>query len=71
MTRNEIETALDQGRLQAHMSNGNWWDVRRNGSTKTWKTRPTEFRIPVKMGLRSCDYIDQNNMNQEDVWRIK
>lgn len=26
---------------------------RRNGSTQTWKTRPGEFRIPVKYGLRS------------------
>ena len=78
MTRIEIETALDEGRLQAQMVNGNWWDVRRNGQTKTWKTRPTEFRIPVKMGCKSlmlryfgCDYIDQNNMNWEDCWRVK
>jgi hypothetical protein len=32
---------------------------RRNGKTKTWKTRPTEFRIPVKFGLRSYDYISE------------
>lgn len=24
---------------------------RRNGKTQTWKTRPGEFRIPVKHGL--------------------
>lgn len=24
---------------------------RRNGATKTWKTRPGEFRIPIKHGL--------------------
>jgi hypothetical protein len=28
----------------------NW---RRNGATQTWKTRPAEFRVPVKYGLRS------------------
>lgn len=38
--------------------NGNRWhvafqrfNVRRTGMTKRWKTRPTEFRIPVKFGL--------------------
>lgn len=25
---------------------------RRNGATQTWKTRPTEFRIPVKYGFK-------------------
>jgi hypothetical protein len=25
---------------------------RRNGATQTWKTRPGEFRVPVKYGLR-------------------
>src|SRR4051812_18711870 len=27
----------------------NW---RRNGATQTWRTRPAEFRIPVKYGMR-------------------
>lgn len=26
---------------------------RRNGATQTWKTRPGEFRIPVKYGIRT------------------
>ena len=34
---------------------------RRNGATKTWKTRPAEFRVPVKFGMRSHTYIDQGN----------
>ena len=29
---------------------------RRNGATKTWATRPDDFRLPVKHGLR--DYAD-------------
>lgn len=51
MTRTEMETALDGGRLFARMNSGNWWKLRRNGKTKTWKTRPKEFRIPVKAGI--------------------
>lgn len=32
-----------------------------NGKCKTWKTRPGEFRLPVKYGLRECFYIDNSN----------
>jgi len=35
-----------------------------NGQCKTWKTRPEEFRLPVKYGLKQCFYIDQNNANE-------
>ena len=35
--------------------------VRRNGQTKTWQTRPDEFKIPVKYGLKRYGYIDHNN----------
>lgn len=34
---------------------------RRNGQTKVWKTRPDEFRVPVKYGLRDYTYIDHDN----------
>jgi hypothetical protein len=36
---------------------------KRNGKTKYWKTRPNEFKIPVKHGLYDYFYIDQNNCN--------
>jgi len=32
---------------------------RKNGAVKTWKTRPGEFRVPVKHGLKNCDYITE------------
>lgn len=31
---------------------------RRNGVTKTWVTRPDEFQVPIKYGLRDCSYIN-------------
>jgi hypothetical protein len=34
---------------------------RRNGETKTWKTRPDEFRVPIKYGMRSCSYLTNWN----------
>jgi len=36
------------------------WVYRRNGATKTWKTHPADFKIPVKRGLREYGYITQN-----------
>ncbi len=40
---------------------------RRNGKTKTWKTRPNEFKIPVKYGLYEYFYITENNCHE---WNI-
>ena len=39
---------------------GHYMTMRVNGKCKTWKTRPNEFSLPVKYGLRDCFYIDQN-----------
>jgi hypothetical protein len=70
MTRNEIETALDAGRLKILMNTGNYWHVRRNGKTQTWKTRPTHFRIPIKFGFKNYGEINHDNMKAEPCWRI-
>lgn len=34
---------------------------RRNGQTQTWKTRPNEFRIPVKFGLYNYGSITERD----------
>ena len=36
--------------------------VRVTGRCKTWKTRESEFRLPVKYGLYQSDAITQDNM---------
>lgn len=66
-TREQIEKALDASRLSVVMSNGRCWKARRNGQTKLWKTRPNDFRIPIKMGLKSYGVIDQNNMQSPEI----
>lgn len=38
--------------------------ARRNGRTKTWVTRPGEFRIPVKYGMYDTFYIDHTNAHE-------
>ena len=39
-----------------------------NGRCKTWKTRPNDFSLPVKHGLKSCFYITQDNAHE---WSVK
>jgi hypothetical protein len=34
---------------------------RRNGATQTWKTRPTEFRVPIKYGLYQYGEVTHDN----------
>ena len=52
VSRQDIERALADRKLFVRMRNGNNWRVRRNGNTQRWATRPDEFRIPCKAGLR-------------------
>jgi hypothetical protein len=42
-------------------------DCRVNGSVQTWKTRPTEFRVPIKYGMR--EYGEINHTNAEH-WHL-
>ena len=41
--------------------------ARVNGRIKTWKTRPGDFLLPMKHGLKSCFYIDHNNCGEWNV----
>ena len=38
-----------------------------NGKCKTWKTRPSEFQLPVKYGLKTCFYITHENAHEWEV----
>ncbi len=35
-----------------------------NGSLKTWKTRPNDFRLPVKHGMRGYGEVTPENISQ-------
>lgn len=67
-TRDQLETALDAGKLRVAMRNGKYWKCRRNGKTQTWKTRPDEFRIPIKFGFKFCDAITHDDLDAD--WQI-
>ena len=35
------------------------WRV--NGKVKTWKTRLSDFEVPIKFGMRAYDYLSEYN----------
>lgn len=39
----------------------NFVACRTNGATKVWKTRPTEFRLPIKYGMYEHNYLSDSN----------
>ena len=67
MITKDIATSLTHGQILHHTTfrnaDGTPVRVRVNGACKTWKTRPTEFRLPVKHGLKDCLYITPENAN--------
>lgn len=45
-------------------SDGTPLRVRVTGKCKIWKTRPFEFRLPVKYGLYQSGYITHDNCDE-------
>lgn len=64
LTANEFlhKTLTNKDRLRTPLK------VRRNGKTQVWKTRPNEFKIPVKYGLYGYTYITDKNA---DEWFVE
>jgi len=60
MQKRDIHTANYFEHKAWKNADGSPMRFRRNGKTKTWKTR-SDFRIPVKHGLYDYGYIDQDN----------
>jgi hypothetical protein len=61
ITRDNIDQLLNSGRIEAAMTTGKWWKIRRNGATKRWKKDPSRIRIPFKAGLYCYGAIDECN----------
>lgn len=57
----EIENSLMQRKLFVRTDKDSLWSVRKNGKVKFWKTRPSQFKIPVKFGWKYFGYITQDN----------
>ena len=58
VTRQNVDTLLDHHLLQAEISPGRWWTIRRNGQTKHWKRDTSRVRVPFKAGLYAYGAIE-------------
>lgn len=71
MITKEIATSLryrdDLLHVSLKQSSGAPVRCRVNGACRTWATRPDDFKLPVKHGLRDCFYITPANADQ---WRV-
>ena len=78
MITKEIAKLSHSGQTYHHVSSknsdGTPTRCRVNGRCKVWKTRPDDFRLPVKHGLRDCFYITPENcadwVVDADLWTI-
>jgi len=68
MITKECAMSLSHGHVLHHKSaknaDGTPVRCRVNGRCKVWKTRPDEFRLPVKWGLKTCFYIELHNAKE-------
>ena len=62
MTNKETFTSPARPQFVIEKATGRKW--RMNGKCQTWKTRPAEFRQPVKFGLYSYGAITHENAHQ-------
>lgn len=61
VTREQALTATRFEHVSLKNRDGTPVRCRASGKCKTWKTRPADFRLPVKHGLRDCFYITPDN----------
>jgi hypothetical protein len=60
----EVQETSINPPLNTHTKKVKW---RANGKCQIWKTRPEEFRLPVKRGLNQFSYIDHTNCHLLEV----
>lgn len=67
----DIAMTLRHGQILHHkiLKNSDKTPIRArvNGAVKTWKTRPAEFSLPVKHGLKDCFYITETNAHEWEL----
>ena len=67
ITRQNCETVQRFEHKTLKNADGTRLRARRNGKTKTWKTRPEEFKIPAKYGLYNYFYITHENCQEWEI----
>ena len=65
--RADIDELLDAGKIYIRMTTGKWWQIRRNGKTRTWKRNANRFAIPCKAGMYEYGTIDESFLQSGGV----
>ncbi len=64
VTKEQAMRARDFHHVTLKDSRGAPVRCRASGKCKTWKTRPEDFKLPVKYGLYQSFYIEPRNAAQ-------
>lgn len=67
ITKEQAQTAKHFKHLDLKDSRGNAVVCRASGKCQTWKTRPEDFKLPVKYGMYDSFYITPENAMQWEV----
>lgn len=67
ITKNDAETKRHFEHVTLKNADGTALRARATGKCQTRKTRPNEFKLPVKHGLRDSFYITQETAHE---WRV-
>lgn len=67
LTKENQEKACVFFHVSRTYAKGGALQCRRRGKTKTWKTRPEAFQIPVTYGLKYHFYINEHNAKEWEV----
>lgn len=64
LTKHDAETGHEFYHATARNRDGTAVRCRANGKCKTWKTRPDDWRLPVKYGFKDCFYLANYNAHE-------
>lgn len=70
-SRQEVDLALDEGRVEVMVRPNRWWKVRRNGKTYVPKRAPDGWYVPVKYGLYGYGRLDQSDFDNNRARIVK
>ena len=64
ITRENIDSIIDNHQLFVAINNGNWWQARRNGMTKYWKRDKSRIYVPFKYGFNGYSAISETDFDR-------
>jgi hypothetical protein len=63
INKEQAGSLLNRQEVHYHTAGQKCVKARVNGAMRTWKTRPAEFRVPLKVGFNGYSEIVPSNAN--------